>query len=276
MDCAPPIGTMEMPSASRSRPRRSASASMARWSLMPSTSTTAREAVADLLNLTLVHGVYVRSPLDESAAEASRLTENRATCPRPAARARRVSVLRIVRSTSTGAAREDARQPGSLGAGMPGSALAAAAADRHPLGIRRKEHTGQLVVNGNWAKPLASVFRKLHELRFPIRHMGLDDMYGPRRAFPADGDVTGSFSCRRAVPSPLHGWDGEQELVEPRVRACDRHQPGREPLRRLWSDPRSDERPVHGSLPTPEGDGHSSGRPSLPLDRLGLGRGVVG
>ena len=72
-------------------------------------------------------------------------------------------------------------------------------------GFDGREHTGQLVVNGNWAKPLASVFRKLHELRFPIRHMRLDDMYGPRRAFPADGDVTGSFSCRRAVPSPCTG-----------------------------------------------------------------------
>ena len=39
---APPIGTMEMPSASRFRPRRSASASSASWSLIPSTSTTAR------------------------------------------------------------------------------------------------------------------------------------------------------------------------------------------------------------------------------------------
>src|SRR6266540_4434345 len=37
---APPIGTMEMPSASRFRPRRSASASSASWSLIPSTSTT--------------------------------------------------------------------------------------------------------------------------------------------------------------------------------------------------------------------------------------------
>ena len=32
--------------------------------------------------------------------------------------------------------------------------------------------------------------------------MRLDDMYGPARARPGDGDVTGSFSCRRAVPSP--------------------------------------------------------------------------
>ena len=75
-------------------------------------------------------------------------------------------------------------------------------------GFDGKPHTGQLVVNGNHAKPLASVFRKLYELRFPIRHMGLDDMYGPARARPADGDVTGSFSCRRAVPSPCGSGTG--------------------------------------------------------------------
>src|SRR4029079_3610309 len=40
--CAPPIGNTETRSARRSRPRRSASASTARWSLSPSTSTTAR------------------------------------------------------------------------------------------------------------------------------------------------------------------------------------------------------------------------------------------
>ena len=42
MFLAPPIGTMEMPSASRSRPRRWAIASSAAWSLVPSTSTTLR------------------------------------------------------------------------------------------------------------------------------------------------------------------------------------------------------------------------------------------
>ena len=38
--------------------------------------------------------------------------------------------------------------------------------------------------------------------------MRLDDMYGPRRAQPADGDVTGSFHCRRAVPSPCGSGSG--------------------------------------------------------------------
>jgi hypothetical protein len=38
--------------------------------------------------------------------------------------------------------------------------------------------------------------------------MRLDDMYGPKRARPADSDVSGSFECREAVPSPCVGGTG--------------------------------------------------------------------
>jgi hypothetical protein len=72
-------------------------------------------------------------------------------------------------------------------------------------GFDGKVHVGQLVVNRSAAAPLAKVFRRLYELRFPIRHMRLDDMYGPGRARPASGDVTGSFRCRQSVPSPCTG-----------------------------------------------------------------------
>jgi hypothetical protein len=68
--------------------------------------------------------------------------------------------------------------------------------------------TGQLVVNREAAAGLAKVFRRLYQLKFPIRHMRLDDMYGPPRAIPADEDVSGSFRCRRAVPSPCGGGSG--------------------------------------------------------------------
>ena len=68
--------------------------------------------------------------------------------------------------------------------------------------------TGQLVVGRDVALPLVSVFRRLYELRFPIRHMQLADMYGPRSAQPRDGDITGSFECRQAVPSPCTGGRG--------------------------------------------------------------------
>jgi hypothetical protein len=75
-------------------------------------------------------------------------------------------------------------------------------------GFDGRPHVGQLVVNREAAAPLAKVFRRLYVLRFPIRHLLLADMYGPRRALPADGDVTGSFECRQAVPSPCTGGAG--------------------------------------------------------------------
>lgn len=75
-------------------------------------------------------------------------------------------------------------------------------------GFDGREHTGQLVVHRDSARQLATVFRKLHALKFPIRHMRLDDMYGPRRARPADNDISGAFHCRRAVPSPCGSGSG--------------------------------------------------------------------
>jgi hypothetical protein len=61
---------------------------------------------------------------------------------------------------------------------------------------------GQLVVNRTAAAPLGKVFRQLYRLRFPIRHMQFTDAYGPNSEQPADRDFSGSFECRRAVPSP--------------------------------------------------------------------------
>ena len=75
-------------------------------------------------------------------------------------------------------------------------------------GFDGRAHTGQLVVNARVAEPLARVFRRLYELRFPIRHMRFQDAYGPSRSRPADGDVTASFECRQAVPSPCTGGSG--------------------------------------------------------------------
>jgi hypothetical protein len=69
-------------------------------------------------------------------------------------------------------------------------------------GFDGKKHTGQLVVDKTAAVPLSRVFKKLYALRFPIRHMLLSDSYGPKSAQPADGDISGSFECRQAVPSP--------------------------------------------------------------------------
>jgi hypothetical protein len=73
-------------------------------------------------------------------------------------------------------------------------------------GFDGRPHTGQLVVNRRAVRPLSRVFRQLYRQRFPIRHMQLDDFYGPRRDRP--GDVTASFQCRQAVPSPCTGGRG--------------------------------------------------------------------
>lgn len=72
-------------------------------------------------------------------------------------------------------------------------------------GFDRHNHTGQVVTNKSAAPKLAKVFRQLFRLHFPIRHMTFASVYGPRSAQPADGDVSGSFECRQAVPSPCSG-----------------------------------------------------------------------
>jgi len=65
-------------------------------------------------------------------------------------------------------------------------------------GFDGRAHTGQLIVNGAAARPLARVFR----------HLRLADVYGPSRGRPRDGDLSGSFQCRQAVPSPCTGGRG--------------------------------------------------------------------
>jgi hypothetical protein len=64
-------------------------------------------------------------------------------------------------------------------------------------------YVGELVVNADVARPLVKVFRQLYSMRFPIRHMGFAEVYGNAR--PTDNDVSGSFECRNAVPSPCTG-----------------------------------------------------------------------
>jgi hypothetical protein len=75
-------------------------------------------------------------------------------------------------------------------------------------GFRGRTRTGQLIVNKSAAHPLARVFRQLYRLHFPIRHMRFADAYGPRSGRPRDNDVSGSFECREAVPSPCTGGKG--------------------------------------------------------------------
>ena len=72
-------------------------------------------------------------------------------------------------------------------------------------GFDGHNHTGQLVTNANQAAGLAKVFHQLYRLHFPIHHMRLADVYGPHGSGPKDGDTSGSFECREAVPSPCTG-----------------------------------------------------------------------
>lgn len=69
-------------------------------------------------------------------------------------------------------------------------------------GFDHQTHVGQLVVNARVAKPLGTVFVKLYRMRFPIRDMHFWHQYG---AHPTGGDLTASFECRDAVPSPCTG-----------------------------------------------------------------------
>ena len=69
-------------------------------------------------------------------------------------------------------------------------------------GFDGKTHTGQVIVNRDAAESLTTVFAKLYELKFRIRHLTLADSYGPTESQPTDGDVSGSFHCRNAVASP--------------------------------------------------------------------------
>jgi hypothetical protein len=71
------------------------------------------------------------------------------------------------------------------------------------LGFDGETHQGQLVVNKRATGPLSSAFRTMYRNRFPIRHMRFADFYGPKPQRP--NDVTASFECRQAVPSPCTG-----------------------------------------------------------------------
>jgi D-alanyl-D-alanine carboxypeptidase-like protein len=68
-------------------------------------------------------------------------------------------------------------------------------------GFDGKAHVGQLVVAREYADPLRSVFRQLYDERFRIRHLSIATSYGPADERPSR-DVSGSFHCRKAVPSP--------------------------------------------------------------------------
>jgi len=75
-------------------------------------------------------------------------------------------------------------------------------------GFDGRSDSGTLVVNRVAVAPLTVVFRKLYALHFPLRHLDAQGVYGPPAAIIRDGDPSGSFECRQAVPSPCVGGTG--------------------------------------------------------------------
>jgi hypothetical protein len=132
--------------------------------------------------------------------------------------------------------------------------------------------TGQLIVNKSAARPLVGVFRRLYQLHFPIRHMSFADMYGPPQQSPA------RWRRQRFVPLPasgpvaLHRRRRDGLVVDARLRARDRPQPAREPLRWLRPESRPRGAAVPRPLATPARNGDPACRRGVSLDRVGLGR----
>src|SRR5438093_5957548 len=75
-------------------------------------------------------------------------------------------------------------------------------------GFDGKPYRGQLVVNEAHASKLATVFRRLYALHFPIRDLTLVGNYGSKSERARHADASGSFECRQAVPSPCTGGKG--------------------------------------------------------------------
>jgi hypothetical protein len=68
-------------------------------------------------------------------------------------------------------------------------------------GFDGRVHTGALVVNEDVTASVVSVFRRLYELRFPIRRMRLVDEYGANDFRSIEADNTSAFNCRQATGS---------------------------------------------------------------------------
>jgi hypothetical protein len=107
-----------------------------------------------------------------------------------------------------GSVRAEVRSAGLWHAGCPVALSQLRLLTVTYLGFDEQPHTGQLVVNRAVAGPLGRVFAKLYALRFHIRDMTLADRYGPVRSRPANEDVSASFECRPAAPSPCVGGNG--------------------------------------------------------------------
>jgi hypothetical protein len=72
-------------------------------------------------------------------------------------------------------------------------------------GFDHLPHTGEMIVNGEFAEGVVDVFRRLWDETFPIEEMRVQDQEEMDAHPTGDGNVTGSFECRPAV-GRSGGW----------------------------------------------------------------------
>jgi D-alanyl-D-alanine carboxypeptidase-like protein len=68
-------------------------------------------------------------------------------------------------------------------------------------GFDNRPHTGEMVVNADAAPSIVKVFRKLYDMRFPIRRMQLVDVYKGSDFESIEAGNTSAFNCRNATGS---------------------------------------------------------------------------
>jgi len=64
------------------------------------------------------------------------------------------------------------------------------------IGFDNKEHSGELIANKAIAKDIVSIFKKLYEVRYPIRQMRLVSDFGASDFASIEADNTSAFNCR--------------------------------------------------------------------------------
>ncbi|MQA95824.1 MAG: M15 family peptidase [Streptosporangiales bacterium] len=68
-------------------------------------------------------------------------------------------------------------------------------------GFDDEPHTGEMVVAGDVAEDVVTVFRRLYDARYPIRRMELVDEYEGSDFESIEANNTSAFNCRRAEGS---------------------------------------------------------------------------
>src|ERR1700752_2529289 len=63
-------------------------------------------------------------------------------------------------------------------------------------GFDRRWHRGRMVVNQRYTDEMVRVFRRLYEVRYPIRQMRLVDHFGADDHRSMAADNTSAFNCR--------------------------------------------------------------------------------